>query len=188
MASPLVQSIVQMFRKHGGSQYGGESVTQQEHALQAAMLARKQGLPAAEIAAALLHDVGHLLHELPDDAPDRGIDDFHEELAGAWLDKHFIPELVEPVRLHVAAKRYLCAVEPGYFEKLSPPSVLSLELQGGPMSASEVESFEKNRHHAAAVRLRRFDEEAKIEGLPTPRVEDFVGEMEACLKVPGVVS
>ena len=147
-----------------------------------------KGLPPAEIAAALLHDVGHLLHALPDDAPEQGIDDFHEKLAAAWLEKHFIAEVVEPVRLHVAAKRYLCAVEPGYFEKLSPPSVLSLELQGGPMSASEIASFENNRHYPAAVRLRRFDEEAKIEGLKTPGVEDFVGEMEACLKVPQVAS
>lgn len=182
MPSDAVRSIVEMFRKSGDSQYGGEAVTQREHALQAALLARKCGLPPAEIVAALLHDVGHLLHALPDDAPEQGIDDVHEELAAAWLEKHFVSEVVEPVRLHVAAKRYLCAVESDYFAKLSPPSVLSLELQGGPMTPTEVESFRNNRHHEAAVRLRRFDEEAKVPGMPTPTVEEFVSELETCLK------
>ena len=112
------------------------------------------------IAAALLHDVGHLLHDLPDDAPDHGIDDVHEARAARWLSTWLPPETVEPVRMHVAAKRYLCAVESDYFGKLSPDSVRSLGLQGGPMSADEIEQFRCNPLHAEAVRLRRFDEAA----------------------------
>ena len=182
MAQTVLDKIVELFNQHGGSQYGGEAVTQREHALQGALLARQAGLDAPTVVAALLHDIGHLLHHLPDDAPGQGIDDHHEDLGAAWLERHFIPEAVEPVRLHVAAKRYLCAVESDYFASLSPPSVTSLELQGGPMSDKEVEDFEGHPHFRRAVLLRRFDEEAKVPGLTTPTLEEFNHELKACLK------
>lgn len=165
--------IVALFNHHGGSQYGHEAVTQLQHALQAAWLAEKSGADADLISAALLHDVGHLLHDLPDDAPDLGVDDRHEMLGERWLTDRFAPSVVEPVRLHVDAKRYLCAVEPAYYEKLSPPSIQSLKLQGGPMNAEEKAKFEANAHYERAVRLRRWDDEAKDSTLQTPSIEYF---------------
>jgi phosphonate degradation associated HDIG domain protein len=173
-----IGQVRRMFRERGDSEYGGEAVTQREHALQAAMLAERAGADSALIAAALLHDVGHLLHDLPADAPDLGIDDAHEEAAARWLAEWLPPQAVEPVRLHVAAKRYLCATDPAYFARLSAPSIQSLKLQGGPMSQQEVADFRASPHFAAAVRLRAWDEAAKIPGLPTPDVEHFLSAVE----------
>jgi phosphonate degradation associated HDIG domain protein len=165
----------------GDSAYGGEEVSQREHALQAAALARRDGAGASLIAAALLHDVGHLLHDLPDDAPDRGVDDTHETLAARWLSRWFGPEVVEPVRLHVDAKRYLCAVEPEYLRRLSEPSVVSLRLQGGPMTADEVRAFRESARLADAVTLRRWDDEAKAPDLVVPGLESYVPIIEEAL-------
>src|SRR5262249_32499223 len=108
-----IAAIDAAFRRRGGDHYG-EGVSQQEHALQAAWLAEREGASPALIVAALLHDIGHLLHDLPDDVADQDIDTEHESLGSAWLSQYFGPEVSEPVRLHVAAKRYLCATEPGY--------------------------------------------------------------------------
>lgn len=168
------EAICRLFQHRGDSQYGGEAVSQLEHALQTALLAQKEQADDALIAAALLHDVGHLLHGLPDDAPDQAIDDVHENRAADWLIKHFGPRVTEPVRLHVAAKRYLCAVDPNYLGLLSTPSVTSLRLQGGPMSAKEVLDFETNPYYQAAVRLRRWDDTAKVPGMPTPTLQDLI--------------
>lgn len=170
---PVIEDILQLFAQHGDSEYGGEAVTQLEHALQSASLAEQEGASSFLIAAALLHDVGHLLHDLPDDAPDRGIDDHHENSASTFLRQLFPAEVTEPVRLHVTAKRYLCAVEPIYLERLSGPSLISLRLQGGPMTADEVASFRQNPHHPAAVRLRRWDDTAKVPKLQTPSLSHF---------------
>lgn len=172
------REVLRLFREKGGSQYGGEAVSQLEHALEAAWFAEREGAPATAIVAALLHDVGHLLHDLPDDAPERGMDDLHEERAARWLARRFPDEVVAPVRLHVAAKRYLCATEPDYLATLSPPSVLSLRLQGGPMSAEEIAAFEANPHHAAAVALRRRDDRAKDPALKVPPLDHFVAYLE----------
>lgn len=168
-----LDDLIELFETHGDSQYGGEAVTQLEHALQAATLAEQQGAEPELIAAALLHDVGHLLHNLPEDAPDAGIDDHHENSAGSFLRKYFPPEVTEPIRLHVAAKRYLCAVDPAYFNILSQPSIVSLNLQGGPMTPAEVAEFEQNPYCNAAARLRRWDDTAKIPKLPTPPLAHF---------------
>src|SRR5262245_21120661 len=113
-ASAVADEVLGLFRRRGGSNYGQEAVTQLEHALQAAFFAELAKATGALIAAALLHDVGHLLHDLPEDAPDAGIDDRHEALAAAWLGKRFGPEVVEPAAMHVDAKRYLCAVDGDY--------------------------------------------------------------------------
>jgi [1-hydroxy-2-(trimethylamino)ethyl]phosphonate dioxygenase len=177
-----INELIQLFKAHGHSEYGGEAVTQAEHALQTATLAREAGAPDTLVAAALLHDVGHLLHELPDDAPDRGIDDLHEALAAGYLEKYFVDAVTEPVRLHVAAKRYLCATEPGYLEKLSEPSILSLQLQGGPMSAEEAADFAANPFALDAVQLRRWDDEAKDPAKITPPVDDFAEELTVSLR------
>jgi gamma-butyrobetaine dioxygenase len=168
-----VQRILELFETRGAADYLGEPVSQREHALEAAQLAIRDGASDALVAAALLHDIGHLLG--PEDNPaDRGIDGLHEDAGCAWLRQAFGPEVTEPVRLHVAAKRCLCAVEPDYRSRLSPASVHSLELQGGPMSDVEVREFEALRFHADAVRLRRWDDEAKIPGLPVPVMQEYV--------------
>lgn len=173
--------ILDKFRNRGHSNYGGEAITQLEHALQAATLAEQAGAAPALIAASLLHDVGHLLHDLPEDAPDDGLDDEHEQLGAAWLYEHFQPALVEPVRLHVAAKRYLCAVDPVYASQLSGPSMQSLVLQGGPMTPAQARHFEEHPHFRAAIDLRRWDEAAKIPHQPTPPLEHFVPYLQASL-------
>lgn len=178
---PVTREILDLFRRAGHSQYGHEAVSQLEHALQAALLAERAGADAAQVTAALAHDLGHLLHHLPDDAPDQGIDDHHERLAAGWLARRFGPAVVEPVRLHVAAKRYLCTVEPEYRERLSAPSLRSYELQGGPMSPDELAEFRASHYHQAAVALRRWDDEAKVPELPTPPVEYFATFIEQAL-------
>src|SRR6516225_6317978 len=116
----------------------GEPVSQTEHALQTAWAAEQAGAASALIAAALLHDIGHLLHDLPEDCAHHGIDDAHEVRGARWLVQHFGPDVTEPVRLHVPAKRYLCSTDPAYRSQLSEASELSLKLQGGPFTPAEV--------------------------------------------------
>lgn len=183
MSDPVAH-VLNRFRVLGDSNYGKEAVSQMEHALQAAYAAEQAGATPQFVAACLLHDIGHLLHDLPEDAPDHDIDDLHEQLAADWLSDYFVPEVVEPVRLHVAAKRYLCFADPDYFSQLSPPSVQSLELQGGPMSESQAAHFEKHPHFEAAIRLRRFDEIAKVPGLETPPIEHYRPHLEQSLRAP----
>lgn len=161
--------------------YGGEAVTQLQHALQAATLAEQAGASSTLITASLLHDIGHILHDLPDDAPDHDIDDFHENLAARYLEMHFLPAVAEPVRLHVAAKRYLCATDPEYLSILSEPSIQSLALQGGPMSAEEVATFEKSPFYQDAVQLRIWDDQAKDPEMVTAPIEAFAGHIEVSL-------
>jgi len=170
---PVTTEILELFRARGDSDYGGEAVSQLEHALQAAMFAEQEGAAPTLVAAALIHDVGHLLHDLPSDAPGQGIDDRHETRAAAWLAQRFPPSVVAPVAMHVSAKRYLCAVDGEYLKQLSPPSVQSLALQGGPMSAEEIQRFETRPYFQDAVRLRRWDDAAKVVGLATPPLEHF---------------
>lgn len=177
-----VAEVLELFARHGDSEYGGEAVTQLAHALQSAQLAEVAGAPASLIAAALLHDVGHLLHDLPDDAPDRGIDDHHENSGCHSLVALFGEEVTEPIRLHVAAKRYLCAVEPAYLAVLSGPSVVSLQLQGGPMSADEVAEFERHPQSAAAVQLRRWDDIAKTPEAVTPPLSHYARYLQESLR------
>jgi phosphonate degradation associated HDIG domain protein len=170
MPHQVVEKIIDLIEKNGDSEYGGEAVTQGEHALQAAHLAVEEGCATNIIVASLLHDIGHMLHALPDDAPEQGIDDLHEELGFRFVDKYFIPAVAEPVRLHVEAKRYLCAKEPEYFGRLSEPSIVSLKLQGGPMNAEECRLFEENMYYRDAVQLRRFDDLAKVPNMEVPRL------------------
>lgn len=182
MSNAIVQKIITLFNDQGDSEYGGEPVTQGEHALQAAHLALAENAPNSLVVASLLHDIGHLLHALPDDAPEQGIDDLHEELGNRFLIKYFIPAVSEPVHLHVAAKRYLCAVEPDYFALLSEPSVLSLQLQGGPMLAQECQAFEANPFHQDAVQLRRYDDMAKVPHLEVQPIEFYATFLQENLK------
>jgi phosphonate degradation associated HDIG domain protein len=180
----ITHEIAELFRRRGGSLYGGEAVTQEEHALQAACLAEQEGSTDTLIAAALLHDIGHMLHDLPEDAPDHGVDDHHENAGYHWLTRTFDGAVSEPVRLHVAAKRYLCSVDPGYRETLSTPSIQSLELQGGAMSAEDVATFERLPNWNDAVRLRRWDDTAKVAGLATPTLEHFLKYVQRVAQPP----
>ena len=171
--------IIRLFNEKGHSEYGGEPVTQLEHALQAAQLAVEGQAGPALVAAALLHDVGHLLHDLPDDAPDRGVDDHHETSGFRFLESVYGEAVAEPVRLHVAAKRFLCAVDPEYLGRLSEPSLVSLRLQGGPMSEDEQREFRTNPFADDAVRLRKWDDEAKVTGLTTAPIEHYESMLSA---------
>jgi [1-hydroxy-2-(trimethylamino)ethyl]phosphonate dioxygenase len=175
---PATAEVSRLFTERGYSQYGGEAVSQLEHALQAAMFAERDQASPELICAALLHDIGHLLHNLPNDAPETGIDDVHESLGGRWAVRWFGPAVVRPLALHVSAKRYLCATDPAYYQRLSEPSVLSLRLQGGPMSPDEVNAFEADPYFADAVRLRHWDEAAKVVDLETPPLDHFLNYVE----------
>ncbi len=181
MTDPRLARIAELLTLKAGGQYGLHDINQRQHALQSAWLAERQGCPDALVVASLLHDVGHLVHDLGEAPAEAGVDDLHEERGHAYLQAMFGPEVTEPVRLHVAAKRYLCAREPDYFSRLSKDSVLSLGLQGGPMSVEEMAAFEALPGHAAAIQLRRFDEQAKVKDLETPPVAHFLPYVARCL-------
>jgi phosphonate degradation associated HDIG domain protein len=176
-----IELVMRLFKERGDAAYLGEPVSQTEHALQTAWAAEQAGAGGALVAAALLHDVGHLLHDLPEDCALAGIDDAHEVRGARWLARHFGPEVAEPVRLHVAAKRFLCATDPTYAGRLSEASLRSLRLQGGPFTPDEAAEFRAHPQAEAAVLLRRLDEQAKVPGLPTPDLEHFRPCLEAAL-------
>lgn len=178
----VISHIFATFRERGNAMYSGEPVSMTEHMLQTAYAAEQDQASPMLVAAAVLHDYGHLLHNLPEDCADQGIDDQHEALGAVALAAYFLPAVTEPVRLHVAAKRYLCAVDPSYYQTLSPASVQSLALQGGPFTLEEVQAFEMLPYWTDAVRLRRYDELAKLPGAPTPDLEHYRGYLEAGLK------
>jgi phosphonate degradation associated HDIG domain protein len=176
-----IDQIFERFELHGSDDYGSDRVKQLEHALQCAALAEEEGAAPTLIAAALLHDIGHLIHDLGAGPAARGIDDRHEVLGREWLAQWFGEAVTEPVRLHVPAKRYLTGADPGYFATLSFGSVRSLELQGGPFSPESAADFIGMPYAADSVRLRRWDEGAKIPGKPTPDLAYFRRYLEASL-------
>lgn len=165
-----------------GQQYFGEDVTQLEHALQAAALAERDGAPDTLVVAALVHDIGHVLHGLDENIAAQAVDVRHETVAGEWLTAHFGPEVTEPVRLHVAAKRYLCAVNAAYAGGLSEASRYSLVLQGGPMDAEERRAFEADPWWRDAVTLRHWDDAAKVPGLTVPDVNHYRARIERLMR------
>jgi [1-hydroxy-2-(trimethylamino)ethyl]phosphonate dioxygenase len=169
----VAEEIFAIYAARGAGAYFGERVSMTEHALQSAYFAQQAGAPAPLVVAALLHDIGHLLAHVPDDIADWTADAHHEVIGARWLAQRFHPAISEPVRLHVAAKRYLCATEAQYFAKLSPASVHTLKLQGGPMSAHEVAQFESERYFTQAVRVRRWDDAGKVAGLKTPQLAEY---------------
>jgi [1-hydroxy-2-(trimethylamino)ethyl]phosphonate dioxygenase len=173
--------ILRVYEQKGDRSYG-EGVSMRSHALQAAMLAEQEQAGPALIAAALLHDIGHLLHDLPEDVADMGLDSRHESIGSAWLSQYFPPAVSEPVRLHVAAKRYLCAADPGYRAELSRASIQSLALQGGPMSPVEAERFELEPYWQASARLRRWDDQAKRPDLAMPDFARYRPLIQAALR------
>lgn len=163
----IIDSLDRLFAERGNDRYG-ESVTQQAHALQCAALAEAEGAPASLVTAALLHDIGHMLHGDPKGAAARNMDDRHERIGAGWLARAFPPSVAEPVRLHVDAKRYLCAVDPAYHDGLSAASAHSLALQGGPFAADAAARFIAQPFAEEAVRLRLWDDLAKVPGAAVP--------------------
>jgi gamma-butyrobetaine dioxygenase len=168
-----VRVLAEKFGSDGAAEYLGEAVTQAAHMLQAAMLAERDGAEAALIAAALLHDVGHFAEAMTGHDLMSGTDTRHGEAGAAWLAQWFGPEVTEPVRLHVAAKRYLCATEPEYMAALSPASVYTLGVQGGPMQEGELAEFEARPYAAEAIRVRRWDDQAKDPEVTPPPFSHF---------------
>jgi phosphonate degradation associated HDIG domain protein len=175
----VVDEILAIFHQRGDEAYFGENVTTTEHCLQAAYFAQAAAAPPGLIVAALLHDIGHLIEDVPSDIADWTVDAQHERVGGRWLAQRFRAEVSEPVRLHVPAKRYLLATDAAYFEKLSPASVVTLKLQGGPMAAHEVAQFETEPFYKDAVRVRQWDDQGKFAGLKTPDVSDYRALIEA---------
>jgi phosphonate degradation associated HDIG domain protein len=167
-----VDDVLALFARWGGARYD-EEVTQTDHAIQCAALAVRDGADDALVAAALLHDVGHLLHLADGGAYEPGVDRRHEVGGADHLARDFPAAVTEPIRWHVEAKRYLCAVEPEYAAGLSAGSRRSLVVQGGPMTADEAAVFVARPGAADAVRLRRWDDAGKVVGLERPAVETY---------------
>jgi gamma-butyrobetaine dioxygenase len=181
-AEDAIGTIGGLFASEGMAEYLGEEVTQAAHMLQAAALAERAGAEPALVAAALLHDVGHFTGTISGHELMQGTDNRHSEQGAVWLGQWFGPDVTEPVRLHVDAKRYLCATEPDYLAKLSPASVYSLGVQGGPMNADEQADFAARPYATDACQVRRWDDEAKEPDAVTPPFEHFVPVLTSLLR------
>jgi phosphonate degradation associated HDIG domain protein len=171
-ADAFVAELTDLFTRLGDLRYG-EGVSQMEHAVQSAHHAKQDGAPPELIAAALLHDVGHMMQKIGENAADLGIDARHEHISAGYLARAFGPHVTEPVRLHVAAKRYRVAVDAAYLERLSTASLQSLALQGGPMSLAEIEAFLADPWARAALQLRGYDEAGKAPDADVARFESY---------------
>lgn len=169
----IVDFIGDIFSRRGAESYLGEQVTMSQHMLQGAFRAEESGAKDELIAAALLHDIGHYTSEFPEDALEKGVNNYHDTAGAAVLAPFFPKVVVDCVRHHVAAKRYLCAIDPGYFDRLSEASVHSLGLQGGPMSEDEVTAFRKNPNLDDILQVRFWDEDGKDPDLKTPPFEHY---------------
>ncbi len=168
----IVDVLAEIFERRGAEAYLGEDVTVAEHMLQGAALAEQDGADDMLVTAALLHDIGHFTSEFGTYSADDTEDRHHDDAGAAMLAPFFPPVVTACVKLHVAAKRYLCATDPTYFGKLSTASVHTLSLQGGPMNPDEVAEFRRNPFHAEAVRVRIWDEGGKVPGMKTKSFRD----------------
>jgi phosphonate degradation associated HDIG domain protein len=182
-----IADIQLLFCRHGASQYSGEPVTQLQHALQTAHLAEQSGATDELVTACLLHDLGHLLNDQGrgfDDTPSlRGIDDTHQYFAIPFLRGLFPGSVLDAIKLHVDAKRYLCQANPDYHAKLSDDSKRSLALQGGVFSAEQADYFMRQHGARDAVMLRQWDDLAKQADLQTPSLAHFLSRAERCALV-----
>jgi phosphonate degradation associated HDIG domain protein len=178
----VIEDLIKLYEVKGGREYEGEGISQLEHALQSAQLAEQAGAAPALVCAALLHDVGHLLNDKGETPTLRGVDDLHQYAALPFLRPYFPEAVLGPIRLHVDAKRYLCATRPDYYERLSEDSKRSLKLQGGVFAPAEAERFIGQPHAAEAVKVRLWDDAAKVRGAATPGLAHFEPLLrEACL-------
>jgi len=173
--SLTLPEIQRLLETRGHKQYGMEAINQLEHALQCAHLAEQAGETPETVVASLLHDLGHLLAAERDGVTDIDPekDDLHQFIALPFLRALFSDAVLEPIRLHVDAKRYLCLIDPGYWAELSPASKHSLELQGGVFSEAEAERFIAQPYAAEAVRLRRYDDLAKVKDKQVPALAHY---------------
>lgn len=178
----LITAICDIFSSHGGEEYLGEPVTMAEHMLQSAHFAAEAGAGEATIIAALIHDIGHFTSDhgafTMQDTKDR----YHEDAGAILLIGAFPDMVVACVQHHVAAKRYLCAVDEAYHAELSEASKHSLRLQGGPMNAEECEAFASHPHLEEILLVRRCDDQGKIAGLAVPPLEHYLPMMRRVLK------
>lgn len=177
-----IPEIVQLLGSRATTWYGQEAVSQLDHALQCAHLAELANETPETVAAALLHDLGHMLSvertALPDHDALPAKDDLHQYVALPFLRSLFPDAVLEPIKLHVDAKRYLCAVDALYWDSLSSASKHSLELQGGRFNDAQVHAFEELPFYAEAVRLRRYDDLAKVPGQTTPALAHYAALMQ----------
>lgn len=181
MTTNVIDEIFTIFRKFGSLSYG-EDVSQLKHILQCGHLARTDGASEALIAAALLHDIGQFRDDAGNAAEQKGIDARHEVTGAAYLSPYFPEAVTEPVRLHVEAKRYLCAAEPRYIQSLSHASALSLRLQGGPHDEQEMRNFLALPAAEDAIRLRRYDDLGKERDWEVPELESYRPLLESLLR------
>lgn len=179
--SLTISEIFQLYMERGQLPYGNAGVNQLEHALQCATLAEAANQSDEMVVACLFHDLGHLLHNFGVRAADQGIDDRHEYRVIPRLQSMFSPAVLEPIRLHVQAKRYLCAVDISYWDQLSVGSKETLELQGELFSEQEAKTFIAQPYAQEAVQLRRWDDISKVIGLQTPDFQHFARFIYACI-------
>jgi phosphonate degradation associated HDIG domain protein len=171
--SRAYEALLRLFEAEGNREYLGEPVSLAQHMLQTGAAARLAGASPALVVAAVAHDVGHFTGVLTGRDLMHGTDNHHDEVAASWLSRWFGLDVTEPVRLHVAAKRYLCAVDAPYYDQLSEASKFTMAVQGGPMTAEEVDVFTSRPHAEEAVQLRRWDDLGKDPGMAHLTLEDF---------------
>jgi len=171
----IIDEIVEMFDKYGNKKFG-EAVSLREHMLQTAFLAEQDAASQPLIAASLLHDIGYFI--IYDKQIEQILEPKHERIGADYLSQYFYEEITGPIRFHILAKRYKCANNPEYVKNLSSESLNTLEQQGGPLSEYDRKNFEYHLHFASSVRLRLWDDKAKIPGIETPNLEHFI----PCLK------
>src|SRR5262245_44235119 len=181
-AKTIVPFLADIFERRGAEEYLGEPVTISEHMLQGAWFAEQEAAPEELVVAALLHDIGHFTSEFGTYTPDDREDRHHDDAGADVLQPFFPPVVTECVRLHVAAKRYLCATDSSYYGKLSPASIHTLALQGGPMSEEEVAQFRTKPFYEEAVRVRLWDEQGKVPGMKTKSFRDYVPLLERVVR------
>jgi len=174
--SPILHEVSLLFSSHGNARYGGEAVSQLEHALQCAQLAERAGETDETVVAAFLHDLGHMIVADPvkyAEMTASGMDDRHQYVSIPFLKSVFTDAVLEPIRLHVDAKRFLCTTNEAYWETLSPASKRSLEIQGGPFGEDAAKAFAALPYSEEAVRLRRYDDRAKDPNARTPELAHY---------------
>lgn len=179
-ADAIIAEILAAFSTNGHLDYG-ENMSMQEHMLQSACIAEQDGADERLIVSALLHDYGHLICNMPNDTFLEGHDNHHENVGADALANWFDEEVVDAVRLHVAAKRYLCGSNPAYLDKLSDASIMTLEIQGGPMNDEEIEAFRSRPGHDMAVKVRLYDDRGKVQGMERPEFDHYLPAIRRCL-------